>query len=858
MNKDILDNVPRQSNKSHDIGKDIGQAGVNAALGTNKEGKNMSEELENQAKTAARSAIAAGKAVAKASAGDVVGAAKDVVKDEGLRKLILGVIAVVVALPIMMYSLVPNVLFAPTEAAYNNNHDRVTLIDIIQGLFHIMEESESDSYLDGLIANKMMDGNSLKVIASDNEVIPDFDIAPNNANATMQNMIKVTQDRYEKRHEALLQYIEADFNERKRTLGSNVIKVINDPLANGSTTTAKEAVKLMCLYSVMNDDVVEGVSFDDFREWLGDEASGFFFKIDDEGYDDWYVKPQKWKGSMLPQELYDQRRRDIMGTEPFTEDTYIDSYTSALSEILKINPEVSVSTETVSDETEESGDEESTDGTASTDEDVKEDETDTSSDETAGGESEETHSETETEGTEDESDEAGDGEGDGSSGSCTIVTYSIDVKSVDDICNDVVRFDEAVTLDADGQPLKLDAATHREEYYKELCGSGEGQGVALKYFGVQSGGLYTGGIGIGSDIVKVAQEEIGTVEEPENYVKYNDWYYGSHRGGADVPWCAAFVSWCANECGYIDSGIVPKSASCRIFKMFYGEKGATASVTDTSFIPKPGDFIIRGGASSHIGIIEKYEDGTLYTIEGNSGPGISDVDNNGGCVARHAYGEDQTVSIIDAWGNDGVYCRPEYPVSAADGVGAVCFAFETGGQILGQANPWYCEDIHDGAGMNYGMMSTNRGQALSLYNYIISNSENFRNQIGSMSMFSSAFNNWWRGSHSDMDTSEMSALQSAWAWQAYGEPACEGEFSYLKRSRTLQEMALSRSVHRGSGGARSMFRCACITETMTDAQIINAVYDYEIANITARNPSYTEALRRRMSLEKSMILDNFI
>ena len=29
-----------------------------------------------------------------------------------------------------------------------------------------------------------------------------------------------------------------------------------------------------------------------------------------------------------------------------------------------------------------------------------------------------------------------------------------------------------------------------------------------------------------------------------------------------VDWCAIFVSWCANECGYIDAGVVPKFAGC--------------------------------------------------------------------------------------------------------------------------------------------------------------------------------------------------------------------------------------------------------------------------------------------------------
>ncbi len=58
-----------------------------------------------------------------------------------------------------------------------------------------------------------------------------------------------------------------------------------------------------------------------------------------------------------------------------------------------------------------------------------------------------------------------------------------------------------------------------------------------------------------NDIVKVAMEQIGNVGgEP-----YWSWYGFENR----VEWCACFVSWCANQCGYIDSGIIPKFASCQ-------------------------------------------------------------------------------------------------------------------------------------------------------------------------------------------------------------------------------------------------------------------------------------------------------
>ena len=55
-------------------------------------------------------------------------------------------------------------------------------------------------------------------------------------------------------------------------------------------------------------------------------------------------------------------------------------------------------------------------------------------------------------------------------------------------------------------------------------------------------------------IIAVARSQIGNVGSQP----YWSWYGYANR----VAWCACFVSWCANECGYIEAGIIPKFASC--------------------------------------------------------------------------------------------------------------------------------------------------------------------------------------------------------------------------------------------------------------------------------------------------------
>ena len=129
------------------------------------------------------------------------------------------------------------------------------------------------------------------------------------------------------------------------------------------------------------------------------------------------------------------------------------------------------------------------------------------------------------------------------------------------------------------------------------------------------------GIGVSDDaIVAVALSQVGNIGgEP-----YWSWYGFEGR----VEWCACFVSWCANECGYIDNGIIPKFAGCVNSVQWFKDRGQWA---DNSIEPTPGMIIFfdwdspngssgpQDGLSDHVGIVEKCENGIVYTVEGNSG-----------------------------------------------------------------------------------------------------------------------------------------------------------------------------------------------------------------------------------------------
>ena len=133
----------------------------------------------------------------------------------------------------------------------------------------------------------------------------------------------------------------------------------------------------------------------------------------------------------------------------------------------------------------------------------------------------------------------------------------------------------------------------------------------LRYY--PYGRAFTAGSNQG--IVEVALTQIGN----EGGQPYWSWYGFDSR----VEWCACFVSWCADQCGYIDSGLIPKFAGCIDGANWFKSNNRW---NDRNYEPKAGDIIFfdweGDGTTDHVGIVEKCENGTVYTVEGNSGDSV--------------------------------------------------------------------------------------------------------------------------------------------------------------------------------------------------------------------------------------------
>lgn len=113
-------------------------------------------------------------------------------------------------------------------------------------------------------------------------------------------------------------------------------------------------------------------------------------------------------------------------------------------------------------------------------------------------------------------------------------------------------------------------------------------------------------------IVELALTQLGN-EGGEIYWRW--WGYTER-----VEWCAIFVSWCADQCGYLEAGIIPRFQGVDAGSQWFMDNGQWQ---DNLYEPSPGDLIFFDwevdGDCDHVGIVEKCEDGIVYTVEGNSG-----------------------------------------------------------------------------------------------------------------------------------------------------------------------------------------------------------------------------------------------
>ncbi len=139
------------------------------------------------------------------------------------------------------------------------------------------------------------------------------------------------------------------------------------------------------------------------------------------------------------------------------------------------------------------------------------------------------------------------------------------------------------------------------------------------------------------DVIRVWEGEVGYLEKATNaylddpkanpgsgnWTKYarDMWAAGFYNGNKNgYAWCAVMFDWCVFQAcanaaeakkALCYSG--PYGAGCKASVQYYKE-----AVRYKTGNPKRGDQIFFGNPASHTGIVEKVENGKVYTIEGNA------------------------------------------------------------------------------------------------------------------------------------------------------------------------------------------------------------------------------------------------
>lgn len=143
-----------------------------------------------------------------------------------------------------------------------------------------------------------------------------------------------------------------------------------------------------------------------------------------------------------------------------------------------------------------------------------------------------------------------------------------------------------------------------------------------------SGGNIFAGLFGNQQIVTIAKGEIGASDGQ----KYWSWYgFGSYQ-----EWCACFVSWCGEQAGLIESGAMPRFSLCSDGMSWFQSHGKWQAAGST---PSVGSLVFfdwgSDGVPDHVAIVEKCENGIVYTVEGNTSTRVNGESVRG--VWQHQY-----------------------------------------------------------------------------------------------------------------------------------------------------------------------------------------------------------------------------
>ncbi|WP_067478429.1 CHAP domain-containing protein [Actinomadura hibisca] len=152
------------------------------------------------------------------------------------------------------------------------------------------------------------------------------------------------------------------------------------------------------------------------------------------------------------------------------------------------------------------------------------------------------------------------------------------------------------------------------------------------------------------DAIKMAKSQVGVKENSNGETKYQDWYMttsraretvkrdgGSIQGYNDAQWCSMFVSWLGERLDFNDQ--FGEDAWTVEHARFFQKEGRWGTK------PKPGAIVFfawDGGKGNHdivhVGMVIKDNgDGTVKTVEGNTGNAVQIKTRNTAQIVGYGY-----------------------------------------------------------------------------------------------------------------------------------------------------------------------------------------------------------------------------
>ena len=225
---------------------------------------------------------------------------------------------------------------------------------------------------------------------------------------------------------------------------------------------------------------------------------------------------------------------------------------------------------------------------------------------------------------------------------------------------------DAALFHPDGFAVRIPRASqYGAEYFSDLVET------ASAYLGLGEDGLS------GADIAALAVSEYEACEQEvregrtgerretgrDNCTMYTRYW------GLNAPWCAMFICWLADRCGYLDGSTFPDHVIYRCgvgrggFLQWFRDNGnRICRIRETkpfggSYAPVPGDILIFGrapGGHDHIGIVTEADGQKIVTVEGNVRDRVMRIEYRAGTLASWGWADAYVIHV-------------EYPLSAGTG-----------------------------------------------------------------------------------------------------------------------------------------------------------------------------------------------